>query len=169
MLRSVVLVAVHAEDQSDVLAFGRGRNDDLLHRPAQMFFRLVRVGELTGRFNHDLRAHGLPRNGRRVFLGEHADGLAIDGDGVGGGADVVLQVAENGIVLKQVGKGGRAGQIVDGDEFDVRIAEGGADDVASDAAEAIDANFDSHEKKLPPKKFAQPFSADEAPDLKQSL
>jgi predicted kinase len=44
-----------------------------------------------------------------------------------------------------VGQGGGGGEVVDGDEFDVGIAESGAEDVASDAAEAVDANLYCHE------------------------
>ena len=70
--------------------------------------------------------------------------LAVDGDEVGAVGDLVLEVAEDGVVLEQVGQGGGGGEVVDGDEFDVRVAEGAAEDVASDAAEAVDAYLYCH-------------------------
>ena len=80
-----------------------------------------------------------------VALGEDFDLLAVDGDEVGAVGDLVLEVAEDGVVLEQVGEGGGGGEVVDGDEFDVRVAESGAEDVASDAAEAVDAYLYCHD------------------------
>ncbi len=71
--------------------------------------------------------------------------LAVDGDEVGSVGDLVLEVAEDGVVLEQVGEGGRGGEVVYGDEFDVRVAECAAEDVASDAAEAVDAYLYCHD------------------------
>ena len=71
--------------------------------------------------------------------------LAVDGDEVGAVGDLVLEVAEDGVVLEQVGQGGRGGEVVDGDEFDVWVADCGAEDVASDAAEAVDAYLYCHD------------------------
>ena len=105
---------------------------------------LVGVGEEAGGFDDDLGADGGPVELGGVALGEDLDGLAVDGDGVSPCGDVVLEVAEDGVVLEQVGEGGGGGEVVDGDEFDVGIAERGAEDIASDAAEAVDANLDCH-------------------------
>jgi hypothetical protein len=100
---------------------------------------LFGVGEEAGGFDDDLRADGGPVELGRVALGEDLELLAVDDDGVLGGGDLVLEVAEDGVVLEQVGEGRRGGEVVDGDEFDVRVADCGAEDVASDAAEAVDA------------------------------
>ena len=62
--------------------------------------------------------------------------------------DLVLQVAQDGVVLEQVGERGRGGEVVDGDKLDVGVADCGAEDVASDAAEAVDANLYSHFRLL---------------------
>src|ERR1700678_131140 len=43
-----------------------------------------------------------------------------------------------------VGQGCRAGQIIDGHEFDIRIAESGTEHVAAYTAKAIDANLYCH-------------------------
>ena len=74
-----------------------------------------------------------------IALGEDFDLLAVDGDEVGAVGDLLLEVAEDGVVLEQVGQGGGGGEVVDGDEFDVWVADSAAEDVASDAAEAVNA------------------------------
>ena len=83
-----------------------------------------------------------------VALGEDFDGFAVDDDGVFGGGDFVFEVAEDGVVLEQVGEGGRGGEVVDRDELDVRVAEGRAKDVAADAAEAVNSYFHCHALRI---------------------
>jgi hypothetical protein len=41
-----------------------------------------------------------------------------------------------------------AGEVVDGDELDLRVAQSCAEDVAADAAEAIDAYLYGHDEVL---------------------
>jgi hypothetical protein len=43
-----------------------------------------------------------------------------------------------------MGQRGWAGQVVDGNKFNVRIAKSGAKNVAANAAEAIDTNLNCH-------------------------
>ncbi len=105
---------------------------------------LFGVGEEAGGLDDDLCADGCPVELGGVALGEDLDLLAVDGDEVGAVGDLLLEVSEDGIVLEQVGEGGRGGEVVDGDEFDVGVAESGAEDVASDAAEAVDAYLYCH-------------------------
>ncbi len=142
VLRCVVLVVVDAEDDGDVLVGGGGGDDDLLDGAAEVGLGLFGVGEEAGGFDDDLGADGGPVELGGVALGEDFDLLAVDGDEVGAVGDLLLEVAEDGVVLEEVGQGGGGGEVVDGDEFDVRVAEGGAEDVASDAAEAVDAYLD---------------------------
>jgi hypothetical protein len=59
-------------------------------------------------------------------------------------ADLVLQVAQDRVVLEQVGQRRRAGQVVDGNKIDLRIAKRGAQNVAANAAEAVDTNLNCH-------------------------
>ena len=58
--------------------------------------------------------------------------------------DFVLQIAEDRVVLEQVSQSCRAGQVVDGNKFDLGIAERGAQNVAANSAEAVDANLNCH-------------------------
>ena len=67
-----------------------------------------------------------------------------------------VQVAEHRVVLQQVRERVRAGQIVDGDEVDVLVAERRPHDVAADAAETVDPDPDRHRSSgtsLPDKRF----------------
>ena len=123
---------------------GGGGDDDLLDGRAEVRLGLGRVGEEASGFNHDLRADFGPVELGGIALGIDLDLLAIDGDKVVAGDDFVLQIAQNRVVLEQVCQRCGAGQIVYGDKFDVRVAKGGAKNVAANAAEAVDANLHCH-------------------------
>jgi hypothetical protein len=56
----------------------------------------------------------------------------------------MIEIAEHGIILKQVCEGFRVRQIVDRDNIDVRITDCGAVDIASDAPKAVYANLHRH-------------------------
>src|SRR5262249_39504891 len=118
-------------------------------RPAKMLLRLFGFGESTGGFNDHLRPYRFPLNGCRVLFGKHLDRSVVNGDGIAGNLDVVLEVAENGVVLEQMGQGRGAGEIVDSDKFEVRIVNCRAQHIAPDPAETVDANFGCHECTSP--------------------
>ena len=145
VLGGVVFVFIHAEHQGDVFIGSRSRDDDLLDGLAKVRLGFGCVGKEAGRFNHDLCANFSPIQLGGVALGIDLDLLAIDGDKVFAGNDFIFQVAEDRVVLEQVGQGGRAGQVVDGNKFNFRIAKSGAKNVAANAAEAIDTNLNCHE------------------------
>ena len=54
------------------------------------------------------------------------------------------QIAENRVVLEQVRERSGIGYVVYGDKLNLFVVQRGAHDVASDAAEAIDADLDGH-------------------------
>ena len=81
---------------------------------------------------------------RRIFFGEDFDAAGADYDVIAIHGDGLGQAAEQGVVFRQVSEGFGVGEIVHGDEFDFRVIEGGADDVAAYAAEAVDTNFHGH-------------------------
>ena len=59
--------------------------------------------------------------------------------------DLAVEAALDGVVLQQVGEGLGVGEVVDGDDLDVRtLLEGGAEEVTADAAEAVDTNAGGH-------------------------
>ena len=109
---------------------------------------LVGVGEEAGGFDDDLRANGGPVELGRIALGEDLELLAVDGDEVRAVGDVVLEVAQDGVVLEQVRERGRRGDVVHGDDFNLGVANCSAEDVASDAAEAVNAYFYRHVRLL---------------------
>ena len=104
-----------------------------------------RAVKKPGRLDHDLGADGAPVQGARVALGEDLHLVAVDDDAVLGRDDLALVGPEDRVVLEQVGERLRIGEVVDGDDVDVG-ARGlrGADDVAADAAEAVDADAYGH-------------------------
>ena len=73
------------------------------------------------------------------------EGVAVDGDGVRlvVGGDAAVELAVDGVVLHRVGelRGGMTGG-VDRDDLDIVRLDGGAESQGTDAAKAVDANFD---------------------------
>ena len=115
---------------------------------AEVRLGLVGIGEEAGGFDDDLCADGGPVELGGVALGEDLELLAVDGDEVGAVGDLVLEVAQDGVVLEQVRERGRRGDVVDGDDFELGVANCSAEDVASDAAEAVNAYFYRHFRLL---------------------
>ena len=144
VLGRIVLVLVDAHYDGDVFIGGGRGDNDLLHRSAQVLLGQLALGELAGRLDHDLGADGFPIELGRVLLGEHLDVLAVDADEVCAGGNFVGQVAKDGVVLQQMGQRLGVGEIVDRDEFQVRVIERRTKNVAADAPEAVDAYFDCH-------------------------
>ena len=144
VLGGIVLLVVDAEHKRDVLVLRGGRDDDLLHRAAQMLPGFVGVGELSRGLNDDLRSDRIPGQGSGIFLFEDFDDLAVDGNAVGAGGDFMRQVAEDRVVLEQVGQRPGIGEIVHGDEVEVLVRERGTENIASDASKSINANFYCH-------------------------
>src|SRR6185437_9760135 len=89
-------------------------------------------------------AQVLPWQLCRVLHGEDLELILVDGDLVAARLDVGLQIAENRVVLEQMRQGRGIRQVVDRDEVDLAAARRRAHDVATDAAESVDTNFDSH-------------------------
>jgi hypothetical protein len=56
--------------------------------------------------------------------------------------DAIRQIAEDRIVFQQMRERLGIRDVVDGNDFDRGIAKRGAQDVATDASEAIDSHFD---------------------------
>jgi hypothetical protein len=74
-----------------------------------------------------------------VALAEHADLLAVDDQRAIAFGDLAGEAAQDGVVAEQMGKRPRVGDVVDGDEVEVRAGlEGGAEEVSPDSTEAVD-------------------------------
>src|SRR5271170_3289461 len=109
-----------------------------------MLLGVVGVGEMARRFEHDLCSHRFPGKFRRISFGEDLESLVVHADAVRAGRDLVRQIAQNRIIFEQVGERLRIGEIVDRHEFDIGILERGAQNIAPDASETVNAYFNSH-------------------------
>ncbi|MNK46551.1 hypothetical protein D3C87_653360 [compost metagenome] len=108
---------------------------------------LVAGGEDAGAFERDIDAEFLVRQRCRIANGRHLDRLAAaNDDRVAFDLYVGRELAVDRIVAKQMGVGFNRAEVVDGNNFDIGTAgfDDGAQDVAADAAEAVNGNFYSH-------------------------
>ena len=146
MLGRVVRLLVDPHHDGEVLVLG-GRGDDHLARAGgDVGLGLLGVGEQTRRLDDDVGAQVAPRELAGIALGEHFDLAAVDGQDVAVHRHGAGEGTEDGVVLEQMSQRRRSRDVVDSDDLDVRsLLTSGAKDVASDAAEAVDADLDSHE------------------------
>jgi hypothetical protein len=140
----VVLRVVDAEDDGNVGAFGRRRDDHPLGARGQVLRRIVPIGEEARAFEDDLDAEFLPGQLRRVAHGQDLEVVPVDGNPVLAGFDLGVQVPEDRVVLQQVRERGRAREVVDRHEVDVLVTQRRAHDVAADTPESIDADLNRH-------------------------
>ena len=114
-----------------------------------MSLRLVGVREAARRFHDDFSAFLGPGDLGGICLGIDDDLLAVDGDIVVPVGDFVRQRAMHGVVLQQVRHGLGVRQVIDGDDFHVRIAHGSPENQTTDTTETIDTDFYCHDE-IPP-------------------
>ena len=96
------------------------------------------LGEAPGRLDHHVGAEVGPRQLGGIRLREHLDLAAVDADGAVRRLDA-RQRAVDRVVLEQVGQRPGVRDVVHGDDLDVGAGlVRGAEDVAADAAEAVD-------------------------------
>ena len=96
-------------------------------------------------FEHDVGADLVPFERCRVALLRQADLVAVDDERVALDRDLALEAAVHRVVLQHVGQVLGLEQVVDADDLDVRkVLHGGAQDIATDAAEAVDTELDGH-------------------------
>ena len=134
----------------EVRSFGRRRDDDFLGAGSDVLRRGVAIREEAGGLEHDVDAEVLPRQLRRIAQRQDLERVAVDRDRVVLGLDPGVQVAQDRVVFQQVRERCRAGQIVDGDEVDVLVAQRRAHDVAADSTEPVDTYTYCH--RCPPDK-----------------
>ena len=146
VLRGVVFRLVHAHHDRNVFALGRRGDDDLLRTAVDVLLGGVGVGEPSGRLEHQIDAQVLPRERGRILLGEDANLVAVDGDRTVFGADLAGIRPVDRVVLEQVRQRFGVRQVVDRHELDVRnfLQARGAQDLPSDAPEAVDSDANRH-------------------------
>ena len=149
-----VLVQVDAADEHGGVVLGRAGHDDDLGAGVDVRLGLGLLEVHAGALEHVLDAQLAPGDEGGVtvgLVGEDLDDLAVDGDGavLVVADDFAVEAAVDGIVLHAVSDvaRGMAGG-VDGDDLDVVRLDGGAESEGTDAAEAVDADFD-HESYPP--------------------
>ncbi len=141
----VVDLFVDAHDDRRVLARGGSGDQDLLRATRDVLLGVIRLREAAGGLDDDVDAEVAPGQVRGVALGEHGDALAANRDRVTVVRDLFAQLSADGVVLEEVREGLVVGEIVHRHDLEVRtLRECRAEVVASDPAEAVDADLDSH-------------------------
>src|SRR5690606_12739838 len=108
---------------------------------------LLLGSEDAGAFEHDVDAELLVRELARILDRRDLELLPVGRDHVALDLDLVRELAVHAVVAQQVGIGLDRTEIVDGDDLDIIVAvalDDGAQDVAADAAKAIDCDADGH-------------------------
>ncbi len=143
--RRVVVALVDAHHDGDVLVLGGRGDDDLLGAAVDVGLGLDRVGEEAGRLDDHVGTHAGPVELGRVALLEDLEGVAGGGDLGVGVRHVAVEPTQDRVVLHQRRQRLVVGEVVDGDDLDV-CARGhdGPEEVAADAAEAVDADANGH-------------------------
>jgi hypothetical protein len=159
VLGRIVLLVVHTQDDGHVRALGRGGDDHLLCSGLDVFRCAISRREDAGGLEHDVHAEILPRQLRRILHREDLELVLGHGDPVAGRFHVRLEVAEDRVVLEEMRQGLGVGEIVDGNEVDVRRAQRRAHDVAANAPKPVDTDPNRHH--VPPMRARQsPRSTD---------
>ena len=98
----------------------------------------------SGRLHHNVRANARPVNRRRILLLEYFERLAVHRNRVFRVRNRVRQISQNRVVLQKMRQRLRVRHVVHGDKFDILVVQRGPDDIAADAAKAVDSYLDGH-------------------------
>jgi hypothetical protein len=139
-------LVVHAHHHHPVdLVLGRHGEQDLLRARGDVLLAVGLGREDAGRLDGAVDVQVLPGELGRVLLREDLDRLPVDRERARARGHLVVEAPEDRVVLEQMGEPGRIGEIVDRDDLEVlRPRPHDAEDVAADAAEAVDADPDRH-------------------------
>ncbi len=146
VLLGIVLIVVDAQANGNILAFGRRTNNYLLAASGDMGPRLFRVGEATGRLDHDIDVEVAPGQIGRIALGQCPDFHALvanrDDELVFRRLDLALELAIGAVVAQQMSQCFVIGQIVNRDDFNlVGIAlQNRLEHLTTNASKAVDCN-----------------------------
>jgi len=125
--------------------FRRSRDDDFLCASLDVRFRFGGFRENARGFNDVLCADFAPRNFFRIHFRKEFNFFAVHDNRAVRELDVAFELTVHRVITKHVSHVVRRHKrIVDADELNFRIVQPCAEDEASDTAETIDTNFDSH-------------------------
>jgi len=120
----------------------RSRDDNLLSTALQVSLGLLGGGEDTGRLDNVVCTSLAPWDLGWVLLGVELDSLAIDLQSILESLDRTLELSVGGIVLEHVGSVvGFNEWIIDGDDVDIVMLDGIAEDDTTDTAESVNSNL----------------------------
>ena len=142
MRLGVVFVVVDPEHDRHVwILRGRG-DDDLRGAGVEVGRGPVAVGEEAGRLDHDVDAEVAPRQLLRIALGEKLELLAADGDLAVADLDVLLELAQDRVVLEQVRHRFGVPEVIRRDHIEVALPlQVSAEEVPPDPPEPVDADL----------------------------
>src|SRR5437868_11968270 len=107
--------------------------------------RIGRVSEEARRFYHDVDSQILPGQVAGIPLGKDFHPRAVYPQVIAVGYDITLEVAKDRVVIEEVGQGARIRYVVDRHDLEVAPAQGGAVDIAPNAANPMGANLHRHD------------------------
>ena len=111
----------------------------------QVFFGRCFVEEQTGGINHDVSANRIPLQRSRIALLAQTNSLAIHHQLTVVYGDLSFEASMHAVVGEHVGQVVGLEQIIDADHLNVvEILYRGTEHHATNAAKAVDADFDSH-------------------------
>ena len=145
-----VLAVVDAHDEHGRIVLGGGAHDHVLGASVNVTLAQLLGQVLAGALANILRTHGSPGNVLDLHSGKDRILLAVDHQGAVLGGDLAGELAVHAVILQHVGHilGVHEG-IVQADDLYIVMSQGGAEDEAANAAEAIDANLGFHIGKTP--------------------
>ena len=104
MARGVVLIVVDAENNHQIWSLGRCGDDDLLCPGREMLRGVLSLCEEAGRFEDDVHAELAPRESGGVALGQDGERSLSNLNRIAVNRHTVRQVAEDRVVLQEVGQ-----------------------------------------------------------------
>ena len=136
----VVELIVAAHNDVEDTFFDGGSDDDFFDAGVEVGLQAFGVAEGSGAFEDDVDAR--PVDFGRMVLGGVGESMAVDEDAVVGEGNIAIPAAVDGVEFEEVGGGFGVGLgVVESDEFELGIVEGGAKDEATDAAKSVDSDF----------------------------
>jgi len=136
------LVVIDPIDHRQVDAVRGSGHQHALGAGVQMQRRLVLRREDAGAFERDVDAEILPGELRRVLDRADLDLAVAAADRITLDLDLAGEAAMHRVEAQQMGVGFHGRQVVDADHLDIRAAglDDGAQHIAADAAESVDAD-----------------------------